>query len=574
MSSSELNFPASQNPSSKWRFTWEAQSHVSTLRLILFNTKFKPSSQCNNISINLYVEQSLLTISFFEPEQKPATLIRVPLPRVLIDPESPVHSRAFDDHIEVKLSLLIPVDHPLMSGLDLSEPEGKPASDTLFPFSVNYEMKELSAMEEVHFYCRSCSTKLTRAIRLFNEMPSVDWQDVADNWFGTCCCSFGGISEKLVKEFAKSYSCTTGVCLITGASVIICKEDIVGCEFPEPNRDQTYDSQVNSAETTCLTRDVPCKSEQSRKVCFNYPGAGEVVDEISSGRPIEENIGVKQNNEVAEMVLNGDSSTCMPLKLKDEDNMKSLAGISSEANCHTRNQNDGCCTSNMCEMEKEYELNIELLDKQKIFLKGCLGDAFMLRPSNLSNDVKWIEFLCPKCSSIIGSYPFSSDIAPLDDGIRLYKYNISTCLPICGVNDLFRNYTLERMFTRQLLEAAQDELSFRTVVRDMHTKSPLSQIVLLNPNAWCYSGCCMHDMEPAAKINMYPIVKLLFSANIKGMELEPRKVEEWVTKNQTDEVYMLPSQVTELITNLEMANKMWPPSHMLLQGFYMSSLKR
>lgn len=85
-----------------------------------------------------------------------------------------------------------------------------------------------------------------------------------------------------------------------------------------------------------------------------------------------------------------------------------------------------------------------------------------------------------------------------------------------------RNYTLERMFTRQLLEAAQDELSFRTVVRDMHTKSPLSQIVLLNPNAWCYSGCCMHDMEPAAKINMYPIVKLLFSANIKGMELEPR----------------------------------------------------
>lgn len=138
MSSSELNFPASENPSSKWRFTWEAQSHVSTLRLILFNTKFKPSSQCNNISINLYVEQSLLTISFFEPEQKPATLIRVPLPRVLIDPESPVHSRAFDDHIEVKFSLLIPVDHPLMSGLDLSEPEGKPASDTLFPFSVNY----------------------------------------------------------------------------------------------------------------------------------------------------------------------------------------------------------------------------------------------------------------------------------------------------------------------------------------------------------------------------------------------------------------------------------------------------
>lgn len=85
-----------------------------------------------------------------------------------------------------------------------------------------------------------------------------------------------------------------------------------------------------------------------------------------------------------------------------------------------------------------------------------------------------------------------------------------------------REYTLERMFSRQLLEAAQDELTFRTVVRDIHTKRALSQIVLLNPNAWCYSGYCMHNMEPVTKINMYPVVKLLFSANINDTELEPR----------------------------------------------------
>ncbi|KAJ8549169.1 hypothetical protein K7X08_032876 [Anisodus acutangulus] len=491
------------------------------------------------------MEKSLLIVSFFELEVGPETSVRVPVPRVLIDPECPVHVRAFDDYIEVKLSLLLPVDHPLVSGFDLSEPEEKPGSDTCFPFSVNYEIKKLSAMEEVHFYCRSCSTKLTKGIRLFNEMPSVDWQDVADNWFGTCCCSFGGISEKLVREFAKSYSCTTGVCLITGASVIICKEDLIGCEFPEPKGDQTCDSQVNSAEMTVL-----------------------------SSCSVEENIGVKPSNEVVEKMINGDSSTCIPLKLEDEDKVKSLA---SEANGHIRNHKNGCCTNNHSERfseEKEDEMNIELLDKQKIFLKGCLGDAFMLRHSNLSKDVKWIEFLCPKCSSRIGSYPCSSDNAPLDDGVRLYKHRITTCLPVHGLNDIFRDYTLEKMFSRQLLEAAQDELSFRTVVRDIHTKSPLSQIVLLNPNAWSYNGCSMHDMEPVAKIIMYPAVKLLFSANIKDMELETRKVEEWVTKNQADEVFMLPSQVTELITNLEMSNDMLPPSHMLLQGFYMSSLKR
>lgn len=81
---------------------------------------------------------------------------------------------------------------------------------------------------------------------------------------------------------------------------------------------------------------------------------------------------------------------------------------------------------------------------------------------------------------------------------------------------------MERMFSRQLLEAAQDELTFRTVVRDIHTKRALSQIVLLNPNAWCYSGYCVHNMEPVAKINMYPVVKLSFSANINDTKLEPR----------------------------------------------------
>lgn len=37
------------------------------------------------------------------------------------------------------------------------------------------------------------------------DLPSVNWTDVADNWFGTCCCSFGGISEKLVTRYVKSY---------------------------------------------------------------------------------------------------------------------------------------------------------------------------------------------------------------------------------------------------------------------------------------------------------------------------------------------------------------------------------
>lgn len=77
-----------------------------------------------------------------------------------------------------------------------------------------------------------------------------------------------------------------------------------------------------------------------------------------------------------------------------------------------------------------------------------------------------------------------------------------------------RKYTLERMFTSQLLESAKDELSFRTVVRDLRTKSPVLQVVLLNPNSWCCTGCCLGAediVDPVANINLHPVIKILFS---------------------------------------------------------------
>lgn len=77
-----------------------------------------------------------------------------------------------------------------------------------------------------------------------------------------------------------------------------------------------------------------------------------------------------------------------------------------------------------------------------------------------------------------------------------------------------RNYTLERMFTNQLVESAKDELSFRTLVRDLTTKSPVLQVVLLNPNSWCCSGNCLDagsTMGSIPKLDLQPVVKVLFS---------------------------------------------------------------
>lgn len=119
-----------------WRFTWEAQSHTPILRLLLFNPSIKPSAQCRDLKLSLVPEKSLLTVSFLEAEGQIETSVRVLVPRVLIDPESPTRFRLFDDHIEVKLVLLLPVDHPLVSDFD-SILDNEENGDVLRPFSVD-----------------------------------------------------------------------------------------------------------------------------------------------------------------------------------------------------------------------------------------------------------------------------------------------------------------------------------------------------------------------------------------------------------------------------------------------------
>lgn len=83
------------------------------------------------------------------------------------------------------------------------------------------------------------------------------------------------------------------------------------------------------------------------------------------------------------------------------------------------------------------------------------------------------------------------------------------------------------MFTNQLLESAKDELSFRTLVRDLKTKSPMLQIVLLNPNAWCCTGYCSgmdSSTGPILKLDLQPIIKVLFSDCGSNSESQSRLV--------------------------------------------------
>ncbi|KAJ0097606.1 hypothetical protein Patl1_29022 [Pistacia atlantica] len=575
---------AIKNPR-KWRFTWEAQSHSPTLRLFIFDSQTNPSVQCQDLKVILNLSQSHVVITWVHQQ---GTLNEVsllaPLPKVLIDFDSPISYRALSDHIEVKLLLLLPVDHPIVSSIDsvlyLTEDVRIVSSDVATPLVMDSDLKSLSAKAEgVHFYCRSCSTRLTRRpLRHFVEMPSVNWQEAADNWFGACCCSFGGISEKLVTRYANSYICVTDMCLLTPTTVTLFKGDLEGCKFSDSDNGQKYQPELD-----CNVED--CSSESTQVSGCNH---GRLA-----GCDCQSDKMHNLNGKLRLMSLKNENvSTDLKCEVNEgENNGNNLFGMLPISDLSDNvASSTGCCV-HTCEIPENCELTvpesspldqkpmrtIELMEDQRSFLNGFLGNIFMAKSYNVSKDINWVEYSCPQCSSLLGAYPCSSGDAPIDGGVRLFKCYLSTCLPVGGSGDMFRNYTLERMFTNQLLESAQDELSFRTVVRDLNTKSTMLQIVLINPSSWCCTGYCLGEdssMEPVHKLDLHPIIKVLFSDCSSNSESQSRMLEEWLTKKLADEVFMCRRQIEELIEVLTSVKDVLPPSCSSIQGLPLSSMRR
>ncbi|KAF3440718.1 hypothetical protein FNV43_RR19004 [Rhamnella rubrinervis] len=520
-----------ENPR-KWRFTWEAQSHIPTLRLFLFDSCTKPSTQCQNLNVNVSLKQSLVLVTWCQDTQ---VSLRVPIPRVLVDSESPVSFRALEDHIEVKLVLLLPVDHPIVSSFDsilnLSDDVETTFSDASVGLSVDSDIKSLSSCGGVDFYCRNCSVKLTSSpLRNFMEMPSVNWREVADNWFGACCCSFGGISEKLVTRFVNSHTCAKGICLLSSTTITLCKDDIVGCNFPDLGGCQRYkaepdfidDNEVGASTLTsgsnhALDEKSTSTKFKDKEFAANYDG--EVTGE--------------ENNQ--DHFSNTSSEPDFPVKV-------ALVQVSESDFPAKVELAQGCCTHHVSETFSENQKpnkDMEILDNQKSFLNGYLGNIFMVRSSNLSVDVEWIEFLCPQCSSLLGAYPCSNnDFTPVDGGVRLFKCYVSTSLPVGGSRDVFRG-------------------QFRTRAKDGSTTYHQGALFRMLQKY----GISNKDQEQNSLLN---------SNNFENKQT----MEDWVEKDLADEVFMPRNQILELVETLESAKDILPPSYSSFQGLSLSSIEK
>jgi len=264
-------------------------------------------------------------------------------------------------------------------------------------------------------------------------MPSANWREIADNWFGTCCCSFGGISEKLVTRYVNSHKCAQGMCLLSSTSVTFCKDDLVESEFPE-RCGQVHECSYVADAIGEDTGNIGLNEERT-STCSDAGEAKGAFDENARvANPDNGQLSVN-SNEVAnnEPDCSDFARICLDLNdNKDATNIHSCCA-------HTK--------STLVEEDGEHHLStnarkietVEMVGNQKTFLNGFLEDVFMARSSNLSKDIYWHEFTCPQCTTVLGAYPCCEGCAPLDGGVRLFKCCISTCVPVLESGDIFRS---------------------------------------------------------------------------------------------------------------------------------------
>ncbi|KAI4331173.1 hypothetical protein MLD38_029383 [Melastoma candidum] len=107
-----------------WVYTWESQAQIPALKLFLFNpclNNHPLPDLCLNPSVHLLPSRGslLLSLTFcLRGSSSRRVELVVPSPSaVLIDPDVPPSFRVLHDHFEVRLSLLLPVDHPVVHDL-------------------------------------------------------------------------------------------------------------------------------------------------------------------------------------------------------------------------------------------------------------------------------------------------------------------------------------------------------------------------------------------------------------------------------------------------------------------------
>lgn len=285
-------------------------------------------------------------------------------------------------------------------------------------------------------------------------MPSLNWEDVADNWFGGCCTSFGGASEKLVSKYINAYGRLEGTTLLDATSIIIEKDyletdlvsridnlvpsiDFVALQEAMSNVTLESDHSTdkiklsNSEEEACQEKENGSSHVQPTVLLEEIP----CID--NTERTTENNGGTPLSDQCGTIQLNNGVDENMDQTSQEAD----LFPVEDPCSCCCGSGDSGKAYNNTSEMPSRNSKVQTILENErdyKLTKSISLGSSFIVKESNRLKDVNWVELLCSHCSSPLGSYPSQCSNAPSDGRVRLFKCYTSSDLPIGGPHDVFR----------------------------------------------------------------------------------------------------------------------------------------
>ena len=289
------------------------------------------------------------------------------------------------------------------------------------------------------------------------EMPSVDWEDVADNWFGGCCTSFGGAGEKLVSQFIRAYGRLEGTSLLDATAITVetnyLEADLVAqVAGPAVSRDfvalkeAILDVSVEKDHTTGKIK--MNNSEEQANITATHAQSPIISEEGPSVSSSETNGVSPQTNQPVTSQMETDTDVYFEKSENDfcvENMGKSKKEVDLSlgdlGHCCCVNGSNGKAEDNPSQMslgnEKKQNM-LEIKRDYKLTKTISLGSSFVVKASNLLNDFEWVELFCGRCSSPLGSYPSQCSLVPADGRVRLFKCYTSTEIPVTGPRDAFR----------------------------------------------------------------------------------------------------------------------------------------
>lgn len=113
------------------------------------------------------------------------------------------------------------------------------------------------------------------------------------------------VAAHLEAEYVKSFTCVPGVCLLNATSVLLSKNDVLGCKFPDVPTKQNFEPDRNPPNGVCEKVEAGCcevlHSEDNITGNVEYETSNDLVDDDSllhtlSVLQIDDNKGLMSEN--------------------------------------------------------------------------------------------------------------------------------------------------------------------------------------------------------------------------------------------------------------------------------------